>query len=274
LTCIAEEIVDICTIINPEAAQLEYRWTQNPREYLRASVRRRRPRTPIGEDGGENSSGRGSIKDSDETKIDHWKQIIVENYNHVRDLLARGIGVDRLPLSCRDDFVTRLPLLSSEEDFSWHDPSSFWSLVFVWQTLCNSFQEGHRSNAISTRNEMLVAAAIANKKGPLNLPVQLSDLTRSDRDAITFYESQAQTEWIAFGMNPIWDFQFLIHATSAHERLDHFSAMMVQARARFDDIAAAATAFHAGAAKTTNGVEVEGMIEPPKKGAWFDDSMW
>jgi Lon protease-like protein len=257
LQCVAEEVVEIRSICNPEAAKLEYR-LKNPREYLRASVQRRQQK-PLND----------VMSDTNRTSDESLIKSILENYNHIRDLLIRGIGVEMLPMSCRDELSAKLPRLSDDTSLA-TEASAFWATVLDWQTLCNSFQEGHRSNLISTRNEMLVAAAIAqNNNGPLNLPVQLSDLkNRSDRDAIMALETKAQTEWIEFGMNPILDFQILIFETSQAKRLEYFAAMLNKARTKFDAMA------NASSNSSTMSPELE-KIEPSKpRGAWFDDSLW
>eukprot|EP00977_Amphora_coffeiformis_P001655 scaffold310_cov168-Amphora_coffeaeformis.AAC.50 len=246
LTCVAQEAVDIVKIDNPEAADLAYR-LKHPKEYLKATVKRRRV--------AENHNG----SNDDDSRVLALAKQIAKDFNLVREYLMEGFGADDLPPFALNHLDDALPPLEAS---SLNSPSTFWEAVYHWQTYAYTLREGYQLKLASDRNELLIAGAL-KQGGPLNLPVHISDLLPDDRQQVVQLEQTYQQAWIDAGLEPVLDFQALLMAEHHVERLEQFAVMVGREQERLTLIALLPRALPQE--------EKEAEEQIVRRGAWFDD---
>lgn len=235
IRCCAERLVDICSIVNPEASSLESRLRRS-REYLKARVKSK-SMAPCGH--GESEAIASQI-------IDH--------YDVVRSAYLEGDGARDLPPFALRHLTEALPPWTVDDLVT---EQGFWTAAEVWQTLCSTVREGRQMALSADRNELMVAAAAA-KGGPLKLPIHASDLSPADRFQLQELERQAQSDFVALGLDPCLDFQVLLGMTSPIDRLTFLSRMIARERRRLD-------------AMPSESLETKGNSdELQRKGAWFE----
>ena len=206
VTCVAEAIVDIISIDNPQAANLEYRF-KKPKEYLKARVRR--------------------VEDARSNDLDnHASETvagqIAKDYNRVREYLIEGFGTDVLPPFARQNLADALPAIDASQLIASSDDNneSFWKTVYLWQTYAYTLREGYQTRLASDRNELLIAGAL-KQGGPLNLPVHVTDLLPADRQQVVQLEHDVQQEWLGTSLEPVLDFQALLVAANVNAQDKH-----------------------------------------------------
>ena len=214
--CCAERLVDICGILNPKAANLERRLL-HPRDYLKARVRQR------------------------EVDAQRFAPVecgaivakILNDYHWVRTAYLNGVGTREIPPFALEHLSHALPEWNVE-DLS--NDLGFWDAALVWQTLCYTVREGRQINLSADRNELMVAAASA-KGGPLKLPIHVADLSPADRFRLQELERQAQSDFLAMGLDPCLDFQVMIAMSSFKDRLEFLSKLISRERRRLEEVA-------------------------------------
>ena len=248
LTCQAEETVDIVEIENPEAASWESRLRRSS-EYLVAKIRpkKRNSEKPV------------------ESKL---VQEIVNDYMVVRDLYRNGIGTNELPPFSREKMSESLPILK-EDDFASTEAS--WKAAQEWQTICYTVREGRKIALVSDRNELMVSAAL-RKGGALKLPVHMEDLEPEDRKEVQALEVHSQDNWKNLHLDPCIDFQVLLALDMHADRVEHLGVMIKRERLRLEQVAEETRTEMNPPAGTCD--TDEEPVEPPRKGAWFDDDCW
>lgn len=212
--CRAEESVDIEGIVNPDAAGREQR-LRNPTSYLLARVR---PRAAV------------------PCSKEEWDAIasnIVRDYSFVRLAYLDGVGARELPPFALEHLAHALPEWNAE---ALSTDSGFWEAALVWQTLCYTVREGRQMTLSADRNELMVAAASA-KGGPLKLPIHISDLPPADRFRLQELERQAQSEYLAMGLDPCLDFQVILAMDNLKDRLQFLSKLISRERRRLEEVA-------------------------------------
>lgn len=212
--CRAEDLVDICGVVNPEAADREQRLRQ-PNCYLKAQVRRR------------------TIEPCSAEDIDAIVSSIVQDYSFVRSAYLDGVGARELPPFALEHLAQALPEWN-QNDLS--TDSGFWSAALIWQTLCYTVREGRQMTLSADRNELMVAAASA-KGGPLKLPIHVSDLSPTDRFRLQELERQAHSDYLATGLDPCLDFQVMLAMNSFEDRLGFLSKLISRERRRLEAVA-------------------------------------
>lgn len=235
--CRAEELVDILSIVNPEASNSETKLLR-PREYLKARVCKR-------ED---------NVEACSPNQCDTTAAEIVNDYQYVRSAYLEGVGARELPPFAHAHLEKALPEWSVERLST---DLGFWEAALVWQTLCYTVREGRQMTLSADRNELMVAAASA-KGGPLKLPIHIEDLSPVDRFRLQELERQAQSDFLAMRLDPCLDFQVLLAMNRFEDRL-HFLSKLVSAERRRLDAAALEP--------------VEEDVEEPirnRTGAWFE----
>jgi len=209
--CCAEELVDICGIVNPEAADLERRLLL-PRDYLKARVHLREvevePCTPV--------------------ECEVIASEIINDYQWVCSAYLDGVGTQELPPFALDHLATALPDWKVEDLCT---ERGFWEAALVWQTLCYTVREGRQIILSADRNELMVAAASA-KGGPLKLPIHVADLSPADRFRLQELERQAQSDFLSMGLDPCLDFQVMLAMNSFKDRLQFLSQLVSRERRR------------------------------------------
>jgi hypothetical protein len=231
--CCAEELVDICGIVNPEAASPESRLRRS-REYLKARVRTRIIEPPV-------------------ECLDIASKI-VNDYEAVRSAYLDGDGArDLLPFALQH-LAQALPAWDVEEIMT---ELGFWKAAQVWQTLCYTVREGRQITLSSDRNELMVAAASA-KGGPLKLPIHAEDLSPAVRFQLHEMEREAQSGFVELGLDPCLDFQVMMGIHHSKDRLEFLSRMIARERRRLE-------------ALPSDLIEPKDKgDEPKRKGAWFE----
>lgn len=234
--CRAEESVDICGVVNPEAADREQRLRQ-PTSYLKARVRRR------------------TILPSSPVDIGLIASDVVKDYNFVRSAYLNGVGARELPPFALEHLASALPEWNND-DLS--TDSAFWEAALVWQTLCYTVREGRQIILSADRNELMVAAASA-KGGPLKLPIHVSDLSPTDRFRLQELERQAHSDYLAMGLDPCLDFQVMLAMNSFEERLRFLLKLISRERRRLEKVALEPVVG-----------EKEDELQRNRTGAWFE----
>ena len=231
--CCAEELVDICGIVNPEAASPESRLLRS-REYLKARVRTRIIEPPV-------------------ECLDIACKI-VKDYEAVRSAYLDGNGFRDLPPFALQHLAQALPAWKVEEIMT---EVGFWKAAQVWQTLCYTVREGRQINLSADRNELMVAAA-STKGGPLKLPIHAEDLSPAVRFQLHDMEREAQSDFVELGLDPCLDFQVMIGMSYSKDRLEFLSRMIARERRRLE-------------ALPSDLIEPKGKSnEQTRKGAWFE----
>lgn len=237
--CCAEELVDICSIVNPEAAD-RTRALKHPKEYLKARVRKREvhvePYTSI--------------------QCDVTASKIVDDYHYVRFAYLDGVGARELPPFALEHLSQALPPFTAE-DLS--TDLGFWQAALVWQTLCYTVREGRQMTLSADRNELMVAAA-SKKGGPLKLPIHVEDLSPSDRFQLQELERQAQSDFLVMRLDPCLDFQVLLAMNSFKDRLDFLSQLISRERRRLEE----------AALEPVLEDTVDEQLQRNRTGAWFE----
>jgi Lon protease-like protein len=213
IKCRAEELVDIEGIINPEAADREHR-LRHPKDYLKAKVRRRV---------------------IEPTPLEECEEIIsniIEDYNYVRATYLDGVGASDLPPFALEHLAQALPAWNANDLTT---DSGFWEAALVWQTLAYTVREGRQMILSADRNELMVAAASA--KGPLKLPIHVSDLSPTDRFRLQELERQAQSDFLKMGLDPCLDFQVMLAMDDFKNRLKSLSKLISRERRRLEELA-------------------------------------
>lgn len=123
----------------------------------------------------------------------------------------------------------------------------------------------------ANRNEQMVAAVLAQNNGrgqPLQLPIHLEDLEPSNRRLIQEMEWQAQTNWLQLQLDPCIDFQVLLALPTLRDRVEYLAGMVRRERIRLEHLKTSLI-------ETQQQEETEEEnVEPPRKGAWFNDDYW
>ena len=252
--CQAEGIVELCDIQNPVSRQQKLLRSS---EYLTGRVKLRR------------SNSGSSCSTSKETA----KQIC-QDWNMVKTLYELGIGggsrgADDMPPKALPNLASAM-LTWTEEDIS---ITNFWHLAQVWQSVCLTIREGRQQLLNSDRNELMVASVV-KKGGALKLPIHMEDLDPHDRRMIQDLEIQAQRNFLDLQMDPCLDFLAMMSLGSDQERFQWLGHLISRERQRLEKAARDFESFE-------ECFEVEERIEDdfetevqPRKGAWFDDSLW
>jgi len=239
VTCRPEATVDIRCIMNPKASSWESKLRDIP-EYLKAKVRYR---TDMGITG----------KKEDNNKI---ISSILDDYNTIRNLYLNGTGTQFLLPFAIEALEDGLP--------EWTDSNlveDFWLSLEQWQTLCQTIRQCQLVMLSSDVNELKIDAARA-KDGYLNLPIHMEDLPKETRCEIQNMEVLAHENYIKIGTDPCLDFQVLLSLPTYREKLEFLSTMISRERKRLESLSDE---------PIPDSVEVP---EKPRKGSWFDDSMW
>jgi len=218
--CVAEGLVEICGIVNPQC------WTGERRlrkcdEYLVANVR------PI------DSRISTSDCDADINELDDIANRLAQDFAVVRSMYAckDGVAAKELPSWAVDAVQNNLPALQPHNFTA--SEQSFWKAADVWQTLCNTVREARRSDLQSEVNEITIDAAV-KKGGPLKLPVHRRDLPQDVQLRLNRMEEEAAEDYVAMGMDPVLDFQALVSAGSQLDRIKHLRYMVARERRRLE----------------------------------------
>eukprot|EP00978_Attheya_sp_CCMP212_P002395 scaffold4893_cov58-Attheya_sp.AAC.1 len=223
--CIAEELVEIVSLENPEAWKKEKRLLKS-NEYLVARVRSM-PK--------EKSSGNDQENDDgvcvDSYEAHHIVQELIDDYEAVRSMYCntQGVADTELP-PFAVDAVKKLPAWNLTE---LSDSKQFWKAAEIWQTLCYTVREGHKSTLHANINEIMISEAI-KKGGPLKLPVHRTDLSRDIQQRLERMEEEAAREFIELGLDPCLDFQALISTPTHKDRLRILKKMVASERQRLE----------------------------------------
>jgi hypothetical protein len=235
LTCQAEDLVEICSIENPEASSRENRLLRSP-EYLRARVRQL-----------ESSVGPETGFPEDQVSK------LVKDFNLVRTMYQLEIGSHEMPPSALSRLGNALPSWS-EKNFK--SEREFWEAAQEWQSVCYTIRQGKQAMLSTDRNELMIAAASA-KGGPLKLPIHMEDLSRTVQREVQLMEVDAQEDFCKLGLDPCLDFQALINVASPAERIIWLSFMISRERQRLETFA-------------SEPKPVNKEIKQEQKGAWFE----
>lgn len=242
VTCVPVATVDILTILNPRAASVEARIRRSS-EYLLAQVVVRDMQDYEGED---------------DLELQPLAEQVCRNYNTVREFyLNKEVGVEDLPPFSVDKLEESLPQLTTV-----NMTQNFWNVAQLWQTLCYTVREGRQINLAADRNKLLVNSIMKQQKGPLNLPIQIGDLTPDNRLLVEQLEVDAQDEWLSLRLDPCLDFQVLLTMPSIESRLSWLGQMILREKNRLEENA-----------RNPPIIKVE--ERPPiaeRRGAWFDDN--
>ncbi|EEC47096.1 predicted protein [Phaeodactylum tricornutum CCAP 1055/1] len=236
--CVAEELVEIAGIENPEAATQEARLLGRP-EYLQARIKKR----TLPEEADDFRSGEAQ-----------WLVQFTQDYHAVRNFYLGGVGTKDIPHFALSTVEDSLPIWT-EADFT---PCKFWQIAETWQRLCYTVREGRQIMLSSNRNELMVTAALG-KGGPLQLPIHMEDLSVNERQAIQTLEEKARDAWLELRLDPCMDFQILIALPTHHERVAFLANLVSRERRRLTELA------------LSSPIEkrVDETSELPRKGAWF-----
>lgn len=223
LTCRAEELVEICEVLNPEAFSAENRLRRSP-EYLRARVQKL-------------STAIKGAADKESEMIENETEKMKINFNMIKTIYQLNIGSEGFPPS------TLYRLGNGMAAWNWSSLGSeelFWQAAQEWQSVCHTIQQGKQAMLSTNRNELMVEAAIA-AGGALKLPIHLEDLSPQDRRRVQAMEVAAQNEYLEMAMDPCLDFQALVSIPNHENRILWLSKMISRERTRLEDVATTAS---------------------------------
>ena len=213
--CVAEGLVEVQQIINPNAWSKEQRIKKSD-EYPIANVR------PINED----------TVDDDENAlvIDALAKQTQDDFETVRKIYSNkdAVSTNELPEWAIDAIKSNLPTLSAF-DFA----NDFWQCADTWQQLTNTIRLARRSELNSDVNEITIDEA-CKLGGPLKLPIHRSDLPIDVQKRLNRMEEDAAEDFIARGIDPIVDFIIVLSMSSALDRLKYLSLLISRERRRLE----------------------------------------
>lgn len=214
--CVAEGLVEVQQILNPNAWSKEQRLKKSD-EYLVAKVR------PIKEK---------QMDDDDERQqvIDLAKQVEYD-FEIVRKIYSNkdAVSTNELPEWAIDACRSNLPRLHARDFVDEH----FWRCADIWQQLTSTIKLARRSELTSDVNEITIDEA-CKLGGPLKLPVHRSDLPIEIQKRLNKMEEDAAENFIARGIDPIVDFQIVLSMPSALDRLTYLALLVSRERRRVE----------------------------------------
>lgn len=213
--CVAEGLVEVQQIINPNAWSKEQRLKKSD-EYLVATVR------PINEDTVDNVENA--------QVIDALAKQIENDFETVRKIYSNKdtVSTNELPEWAIDSIQSNLPMLSAF-DFA----NDFWRCADTWQQITNTIRMARRSELNSDVNEITIDEA-CKLGGPLKLPVHRSDLPIDIQKRLNKMEEDAAENFIARGIDPIVDFQIILSMLSPLDRLKYLALIISRERRRLE----------------------------------------
>lgn len=276
VTCVPVGIANKIDVINPIASTREHRF-RYPDEYLIAAIQYRNI-----------SNFKEDMMMNDESMMSICSQI--QSNLHIVFLLYRTnrivthnwppVMISRIQsMADFDDSGVLVGLNSLTSDSQIFTSTEFWTIVQLWQSLCETVRAVHEMMMISERNEFMVDAAIRNSLGgPLQLPVHMEDLLPSQRRNIEQRESAAQQQWVQLQLDPCIDFQILLSLQKDNDRYYYLSQMIVRERRRLEDVIRSAKNPDSDTTITSSVDNENPVIEvneaTVRKGAWFNDEYW
>ena len=213
--CVAEGLVEVQQIMNPSAWSKEQRLKKSD-EYLVANVR------PTNED---------TVDDDDNAQVmDALAKQAENDFETVRKIYSNkdAVSTNELPEWAIDAIQSNLPPLSAF-DFA----NDFWRCADTWQQLTNTIRMVCRSELNSDVNEITIDEA-CKLGGPLKLPVHRSDLPIDVQKRLNKMEEDAAENFLARGIDPIVDFQFILSMFSPLDRLKYLSLLISRERRRLE----------------------------------------
>lgn len=216
LTCLAEDLVEICEIVNPEAFERENRIRKSS-EYLKARVRPRIAEDNIGMD-----------KDLEEVIA-----AMVNSYNMIKTIYQLQIGSDGFPPSTLFRLGNAMSTWDAITNFA--SEHSFWEAAQEWQSVCYTIRQGKQAMLSINRNEVMVEEA--SKLGPLKLPIHIEELPPHVQRQIQLMEVDAQKEYFQIEMDPCLDFQAMVSLPSHKERVLCLVQMISREKRRLEAVA-------------------------------------
>jgi hypothetical protein len=168
---------------------------------------------------------------------------------------------------------------SSIDDTVIYTPTEFWSMVQLWQTLCETVRTVYEMILMADRNEYMVEATLRAGTGPLQLPIHIEDLLPSDRRYIEQMERTKHQQWVELQLDPCIDFQILLSLSNDRDRFYYFAQMITRERQRLEDMIQRSAATTTADKMAPNNDEVDMRTEKDsatsiRKGAWFNDEYW
>ena len=278
VTCVPVGIATNITVVNPQASTREHR-LRYPNDYLSAMIEY--------QDLSSSSSSMSEVcDDSDElSKMKSISRQIRNDLNAVltmyrsNPIVTRNwppIMISRIQsMSNFDDFESLIRNPNDDDDDSGVlTTTEFWSVVQLWQTLCETIRMVYETTLTAERNEYMVNAAIQNGNGgPLQLPIHLEDLIPTDRRHVEQMERTAQQDWQQLQLEPCIDFQILLSLRHDHDRFDYLSQMIAQERQRLENDMVQDS--DRACTEERSDPSVERPDTPPvRRGAWFNDDYW
>ena len=213
--CVAEGLVEVQQIINPNAWSKEQRIKKSD-EYLVANVR------PINEE---------TVDDDENAEVmDALAKQTQADFETVRKIYSNkdAVSTNELPEWAIDAIQSNLPTLSAFDL-----ANDFWQCADTWQQLTNTIRLARRSELNSDVNEITIDEA-CKLGGPLKLPVHRSDLPIDVQKRLNRMEEDAAEDFIARGIDPIVDFIIVLSMSSALDRLKYLSLLISRERRRLE----------------------------------------
>ena len=282
VTCVPVGIATRIGIINPVASTQEHRF-RYPDEYIRADVQYQ----PI-----IGNTIHPSPTSGNDTRIrtvcdqirNDWKTVFSLYVNN--SAVTRNwppIMISRMQSIAESDDTsgamnTVLTFVSSEDQVL--TTTEFWSMVQLWQSLCDTVRTVYDMILMADRNEYMVEAAIRNGNvGPLQLPIHMEDLLPSDRRYMEQMERNVQQQWTQLQLDPCIDFQILLSLPNDYDRFYYLSQMIARERQRLQNMihpsTVSDTTVTSRVAEDVDTAMTEmDQIAPIRKGAWFNDDYW
>jgi hypothetical protein len=262
--CRALEAVLICAIRpgNPLALVRDEKGSNNDKAYRQCRV------VPYyNYDNAESLSGQSrdssqatntiTINTEVEPTLPAWQQLL-QDYASVCSFYVDGIGQTELPHFARDNVQDSLPAYTIQ-DITSNPQLHLWKLASTWQTLCNTLRWGQQIEMDSSRNEIMIQAAM-KKGGPLELPIRMQDLDESVQTVINKRQVAARQEWLDREMDPTLDFVILTSLQRHEERLEYLASMIQRERQRLTWKSLLQSTI----------TQKQEPPSPPSKGAWFE----
>ena len=190
--CIAEGLVEISEIVNPQCWTKEKRLKKSD-EYLVANVRQINEAYDL--------QSEADVVNA----IYSVANRLADDFAVVRSMYAckDGVAANELPRWAVDAVQSNLPHLLAQNFTALEQ--SFWRAADVWQSLCNTVREARRSELQSEVNEITIDAAI-KKGGMLKLPVHRTDLPhKMCRCVSTEWRKRQQIIMSQWEMDPVLD---------------------------------------------------------------------
>jgi Lon protease-like protein len=222
LTCRAEKVVKICSVINPEAFAPENRMRKSS-EYLRCQVQM----TSLDE-------GDDDIFGENNGDLEQDIKVMVDSFNMIKTIYQLEIGKAAFPPSTLFQLGNAMSTWDATKNFS--SKRAFWDSAQEWQSVCHTIRQATQAMLSINRDELMVEAASA-AGGPLKLPIHLEDLSPQVRREIQLMEVAAQKEYFELGMDPCLDFQAFLSLPNNRERILLLARMISRERGRLEVVA-------------------------------------